>query len=61
MPHVVFLSFSHVVDAWGGQGVRCNAVCPGDCFVERWTREGYFGNGHGGPLSEAKVSPVNSF
>lgn len=29
------------------QGIRVNAVCPGDTFVERWTQEGYF-RGSGG-------------
>jgi NAD(P)-dependent dehydrogenase (short-subunit alcohol dehydrogenase family) len=24
------------------QNIRINAVCPGDTFVERWVREGYF-------------------
>ena len=28
-------------------GIRANAVCPGDCFVARWTTEGYFRNGSG--------------
>jgi NAD(P)-dependent dehydrogenase (short-subunit alcohol dehydrogenase family) len=26
-------------------GVRCNAVCPGDTFVERWVERGDFGHG----------------
>ena len=25
-----------------GEGIRVNAVCPGDTFVERWEEEGYF-------------------
>jgi len=29
-----------------GDGIRVNAVCPGDTFVERWVRDGYF-NGTG--------------
>lgn len=29
------------------EGIRVNAVCPGDTFVERWTQEGYF-RGSGG-------------
>jgi len=24
------------------EGIRVNAVCPGDTFVDRWTEEGYF-------------------
>ena len=30
--------------------IRVNAVCPGDTFVERWTREGYFRGS--GPVAE---------
>jgi len=29
------------------EGVRINAVCPGDTFVERWTSEGYHRNASG--------------
>jgi NAD(P)-dependent dehydrogenase (short-subunit alcohol dehydrogenase family) len=29
------------------EGIRVNAVCPGDTYVERWTQEGYF-RGSGG-------------
>jgi NAD(P)-dependent dehydrogenase (short-subunit alcohol dehydrogenase family) len=24
------------------QGIRINAICPGDTFVERWMKEGYY-------------------
>ena len=29
------------------EGIRINAVCPGDTFVERWAGEGYFRNATG--------------
>jgi NAD(P)-dependent dehydrogenase (short-subunit alcohol dehydrogenase family) len=29
------------------EGIRVNAVCPGDTFVERWASEGYFRNAAG--------------
>lgn len=29
------------------ENIRCNAVCPGDTFVERWTVEGYHRNAAG--------------
>jgi NAD(P)-dependent dehydrogenase (short-subunit alcohol dehydrogenase family) len=25
-----------------GENIRINAVCPGDTFVERWLKEGYY-------------------
>ncbi|GAB4544613.1 MAG: glucose 1-dehydrogenase [Anaerolineales bacterium] len=28
------------------EGIRVNAVCPGDTFVERWIEKGYFENSH---------------
>ncbi|MFC2028799.1 SDR family NAD(P)-dependent oxidoreductase [Chloroflexota bacterium] len=31
------------------EGIRVNAVCPGDTFVERWVEEGYFKDS--GPVS----------
>lgn len=34
-------------------GVRVNAICPGDTYVERWTREGYFKGSGAVPRSEA--------
>jgi meso-butanediol dehydrogenase/(S,S)-butanediol dehydrogenase/diacetyl reductase len=50
------LALEHAKD-----GVRANALCPGDTFVERWSTEGYFAGGRGagasGPvlLSEAQA------
>jgi NAD(P)-dependent dehydrogenase (short-subunit alcohol dehydrogenase family) len=35
------------------QGIRCNAVCPGDTQVERWSSDGYFRGS--GPVSDADV------
>ncbi len=32
------------------EGIRINAVCPGDTFVERWVETGYFSNSHGGDV-----------
>jgi NAD(P)-dependent dehydrogenase (short-subunit alcohol dehydrogenase family) len=29
------------------EGIRINAVCPGDTFVERWTSSGYHRNAAG--------------
>jgi len=31
------------------EGIRVNAVCPGDTFVERWLREGYHRNAEQAP------------
>jgi NAD(P)-dependent dehydrogenase (short-subunit alcohol dehydrogenase family) len=36
-----------------GENIRINAVCPGDTFVERWLRSGFYE--HDGPLSEAEA------
>lgn len=40
------LALDHAAD-----GIRVNAVCPGDTFVERWLSEGYFRGS--GPVPEA--------
>jgi meso-butanediol dehydrogenase/(S,S)-butanediol dehydrogenase/diacetyl reductase len=40
------LALEHAKD-----GVRANALCPGDTFVERWARQGYFAGGRGGGAS----------
>ncbi|MFN8453832.1 MAG: glucose 1-dehydrogenase [Anaerolineae bacterium] len=33
------------------EGIRINAVCPGDTFVERWVETGYFSNSHNGDVA----------
>ncbi len=38
---VVQMTRSMALD-YARQNIRINAVCPGDTFVERWVREGYF-------------------
>ena len=38
------------------EGIRVNAVCPGDTFVERWTQEGYFRGSGGVEESVARMS-----
>ena len=38
------------------EGIRVNAVCPGDTFVERWTQEGYFRGSGGVAESVARMS-----
>ncbi len=35
------------------EGIRVNAVCPGDTFVERWAEKGYFDSTRPVTLSEA--------
>ncbi len=36
-----------------GENIRINAVCPGDTFVERWVRDGFY---HGStPVTEAEA------
>jgi NAD(P)-dependent dehydrogenase (short-subunit alcohol dehydrogenase family) len=35
------------------ENIRINAVCPGDTFVERWLRDGFFENA--GPISEEEA------
>lgn len=35
------------------QGIRINAICPGDTFVERWIKEGYYRNS--GAVTEAQA------
>jgi len=36
-----------------GENIRINAVCPGDTFVERWVKEGFYRNS--GKVSEAEA------
>lgn len=36
-----------------GENIRINAVCPGDTFVERWVRDGFYKGS--GPISEAEA------
>lgn len=36
-----------------GDGIRVNAVCPGDTFVERWTTDGYYRGSGAVPAAEA--------
>ncbi|MBM4425262.1 MAG: glucose 1-dehydrogenase [Chloroflexi bacterium] len=38
------------------ENIRVNAVCPGDTFVERWTREGYFRESGGADEAVARMS-----
>ena len=47
------LALEHAAD-----GVRANALCPGDTFVERWASAGYFGGG-GGLGGAAASGPVS--
>ncbi len=35
------------------EGIRVNAVCPGDTFVERWIEQGYFQDGQPVTMEEA--------
>jgi NAD(P)-dependent dehydrogenase (short-subunit alcohol dehydrogenase family) len=35
------------------EGIRCNAICPGDTFVERWLERGYFEGSQA--ISEARA------
>jgi meso-butanediol dehydrogenase / (S,S)-butanediol dehydrogenase / diacetyl reductase len=35
------------------ENIRINAVCPGDTFVERWTRDGFYEGS--GPISESEA------
>ncbi len=41
------------------EGIRVNAVCPGDTFVERWLAEGYHRNA-GGISSEAMLREMGA-
>lgn len=45
------LALDHAKD-----GIRANAVCPGDTYVDRWTREGYY-RGSGGVPAEVALAP----
>lgn len=36
-----------------GENIRINAVCPGDTFVERWVKEGFYHDS--GPVSEIEA------
>ena len=36
-----------------GENIRINAVCPGDTFVERWIRDGFYERS--GPITEAEA------
>ena len=36
-----------------GENIRINAVCPGDTFVERWVKDGFYQDS--GPVSEAEA------
>jgi meso-butanediol dehydrogenase/(S,S)-butanediol dehydrogenase/diacetyl reductase len=36
-----------------GENIRINAICPGDTFVERWVRDGFYEGS--GPISEAEA------
>ncbi len=36
-----------------GENIRINAVCPGDTYVERWVKDGFYH--HSGPVSEAEA------
>ena len=40
-------------------GVRANALCPGDTFVERWAEQGYFGASGGGSAGGGASGPVS--
>ena len=41
-----------------GENIRINAVCPGDTFVERWLREGFYRNTVGVSEEEARKSDL---
>jgi len=49
------LALEHAAD-----GVRANALCPGDTFVERWADQGYFGGSGSGRSGSGPVTPAEA-
>jgi NAD(P)-dependent dehydrogenase (short-subunit alcohol dehydrogenase family) len=41
-----------------GENIRINAVCPGDTFVDRWLRDGFYRTTGGVSESEARKSDL---
>lgn len=56
---VVLMTKSMALDH-AQDGIRVNAVCPGDTFVERWIEEGYFKNGQPVTFDEALRESASS-
>ena len=54
---VVQLTRAMAIDH-AGENIRINAVCPGDTFVERWLKEGYYRVSGGVSESEARKTDL---